>query len=124
MAHATDIDPSQIGGNTRFYEKEFPDLEECVVVNVKSIAEMGAYVQVRPRARIHGVHAGVFGLRWPTRELPRQLRRGNLIAYVMTLHVESMIATCECSVRVVMTDYPLHVDGRHVSRLSRGRCTR
>lgn len=46
MAHSTDISASQIGGHCRFYEKEFPDLEECVVVNVKSIAEMGAYVQV------------------------------------------------------------------------------
>ncbi len=37
----------QSGGASRFYEKEFPDVEECVMVNVKSIAEMGAYVQVR-----------------------------------------------------------------------------
>ncbi len=34
-------------GNSRFYEKEFPDVEECVMVTVKRIAEMGAYVQVR-----------------------------------------------------------------------------
>jgi hypothetical protein len=46
-AAMTEIDPAQIGGTSRFYEKEFPDLEECVMVNVKSIAEMGAYVQVR-----------------------------------------------------------------------------
>ena len=36
--HSTAIPPDQIGGNTRFYEKEFPDLEECVIVNVKAIA--------------------------------------------------------------------------------------
>jgi hypothetical protein len=30
----------------RFYEREFPEIEECVVVSVKRIAEMGAYVQV------------------------------------------------------------------------------
>jgi hypothetical protein len=35
-----------VGANTRFYEKEFPDVEECVVVNVRSIAEMGAYVHL------------------------------------------------------------------------------
>lgn len=34
----TAIPPDQIGGNTRFYEKEFPDLDECVMVNVRSIA--------------------------------------------------------------------------------------
>ena len=43
---STAIDPTQLGGTTRFYEKEFPDLEECVMVNVKHIAEMGAYVQL------------------------------------------------------------------------------
>ena len=45
--HSTAINPDQIGGNTRFYEKEFPDLEECVVVNVKAIA--GAFVGRRLR---------------------------------------------------------------------------
>jgi hypothetical protein len=50
----TEIDPAQIGGTSRFYEKEFPDLEECVMVNVKSIAEMGAYVQVRRKERERG----------------------------------------------------------------------
>lgn len=39
VAHQTTaIPPEQIGGNTRFYEKEFPGLDECVVVNVRSIA--------------------------------------------------------------------------------------
>ena len=33
--------------NVRYYEKEFPDVEEAVMVNVKRIAEMGAYVTVR-----------------------------------------------------------------------------
>ena len=28
----------------RFYKQKFPELEDVVVVNVKSIAEMGAYV--------------------------------------------------------------------------------
>lgn len=28
----------------RFYKQRFPELEDVVVVNVKSIAEMGAYV--------------------------------------------------------------------------------
>ena len=42
----------EIGGMCRFYDKEFPDVEESVIVNVKRIAEMGAYVQVRRRARV------------------------------------------------------------------------
>jgi uncharacterized heparinase superfamily protein len=35
---STAIPPGQIGGNTRFYAKDFPEVEECVMVNVKSIA--------------------------------------------------------------------------------------
>ena len=37
-SRSTQIPPEQIGGHTRFYEKEFPDLEECTVVKVKKIA--------------------------------------------------------------------------------------
>lgn len=53
---STAIDPRQIGGNCRFYEKEFPELEECVMVQVQQIAEMGAYVKVCAQA-VNGVHA-------------------------------------------------------------------
>lgn len=54
-ATATAIDPAQIGGMTRFYEQEFPDLEDVVVVNVRSIAEMGAYVQLLEYNNIEGM---------------------------------------------------------------------
>ena len=37
-SQSTAIPPDQIGGLTRFYEKEFPDLEECVIVKVRSVA--------------------------------------------------------------------------------------
>lgn len=30
----------------RFYENQFPDVEETVVANVKMIADMGAYVRL------------------------------------------------------------------------------
>jgi hypothetical protein len=43
----------EIGGMCRFYDKEFPDVEESVIVNVKRIAEMGAYVQVRGAPAAH-----------------------------------------------------------------------
>ena len=29
MPISTEIDPTQISGQCRFYEKEYPDLEEC-----------------------------------------------------------------------------------------------
>jgi hypothetical protein len=78
MAHATDIEPTQIGGNCRFYEKEFPDLEECVVVNVKSIAEMGAYVQVRRMwavVDVVGDGGGRSGTHTARRDVTRRPRR-------------------------------------------------
>lgn len=39
----------------RFYEKEYPDLEEVVMVNVKDIAEMGAYVTLLEYNNIEGM---------------------------------------------------------------------
>ena len=47
--HSAAMASDEIGGMCRFYDKEFPDVEESVIVNVKRIAEMGAYVQVRGR---------------------------------------------------------------------------
>ena len=47
MARVAEINPAMIGVSCRFYEREYPEVEECVMVNVKRIAEMGAYVQVR-----------------------------------------------------------------------------
>jgi translation initiation factor 2 subunit 1 len=49
------MDPTQIGGQTRYYEKEFPDVEDLVVVNVQRIAEMGAYVKLLEYANIEGM---------------------------------------------------------------------
>ena len=43
-ASSTAVDPTQIGGLCRFYPQEWPLIEELVVVNVREIAEMGAYV--------------------------------------------------------------------------------
>jgi translation initiation factor 2 subunit 1 len=55
MPISTEIDPTQISGQCRFYEKEYPDLEECVIVNVKMITEMGAYVQLLEYNNIEGM---------------------------------------------------------------------
>jgi len=42
-------------GNCRMYEKKYPDADELVVVNVKSIAEMGAYVSLLEYNNIEGM---------------------------------------------------------------------
>jgi hypothetical protein len=50
IAHQTTvIPPDQIGGNTRFYEHEFPSMDECVVVNVRAIAGETACCSTAPR---------------------------------------------------------------------------
>ncbi|MCJ1278800.1 hypothetical protein MMC21_006618 [Puttea exsequens] len=41
--------------NCRFYENKYPDLEEFVMVNVKQIAEMGAYVKLLEYDNIDGM---------------------------------------------------------------------
>jgi hypothetical protein len=39
----------------RMYEEEFPELETCIMVQVKSIAEMGAYVSLLEYNGIEGM---------------------------------------------------------------------
>jgi translation initiation factor 2 subunit 1 len=39
----------------RFYKQKFPELEDVVMVNVKSIAEMGAYVMLLEYNNIEGM---------------------------------------------------------------------
>lgn len=42
-------------GNCRMFEKKYPDVDDLVVVNVKSIAEMGAYVSLLEYNNIEGM---------------------------------------------------------------------
>lgn len=39
----------------RFYENQFPNIDECVVVTVNSIAEMGAYVTLVEYDNLEGM---------------------------------------------------------------------
>lgn len=39
----------------RMYEKKYPDVDDLVMVNVKSIAEMGAYVSLLEYNNIEGM---------------------------------------------------------------------
>mmetsp|Transcript_67046 Transcript_67046/g.111463 ORF Transcript_67046/g.111463 Transcript_67046/m.111463 type:complete len:348 (-) Transcript_67046:103-1146(-) len=52
------LDEVQRGGptkNFRMYENEFPEIDELVMVQVKSIAEMGAYVSLMEYNNIEGM---------------------------------------------------------------------
>lgn len=63
----TTIDPSENGGfaiyggedhknlNCRFYENPFPEIESVVMVNVRNIADMGAYVSLMEYNNIEGM---------------------------------------------------------------------
>ena len=51
-------EPAASGGNEfecRMYEQEYPEVEDCVVVLVKSIQEMGAYVSLLEYNNIEGM---------------------------------------------------------------------
>ena len=41
--------------NCRMYENEFPEIDDCVMVQVRSIAEMGAYVALLEYNNIEGM---------------------------------------------------------------------
>ncbi|KAK6430743.1 eukaryotic translation initiation factor 2 subunit alpha, partial [Oleoguttula sp. CCFEE 5521] len=41
--------------NCRFYEEKYPEIDSFVMVNVKQIAEMGAYVKLLEYDNIHGM---------------------------------------------------------------------
>ncbi|KAI5285432.1 hypothetical protein KEM52_002442 [Ascosphaera acerosa] len=41
--------------NCRFYEEKFPEIDSCVMVNVKQIADMGAYVKLLEYDDIDGM---------------------------------------------------------------------
>jgi translation initiation factor 2 subunit 1 len=43
------------GMTCRFYEQMYPEVDECVVVEVKSVAEMGAYVTLLEYGNIEGM---------------------------------------------------------------------
>ncbi|GBG24505.1 Eukaryotic translation initiation factor 2 subunit 1 [Hondaea fermentalgiana] len=52
---AQEREEREIRLSCRFYEEQFPALEECVMVQVKSIAEMGAYVSLLEYNNIEGM---------------------------------------------------------------------
>jgi len=55
MADDNSNDPFQ--QSSRFYEKEFPDVEECVMVKIKKVEEMGAYVTVSNYTKFIDIHS-------------------------------------------------------------------
>ena len=52
---AEDNFASSAPGSTRWYEKEFPEVDELVMVQVKEIASMGAYVRLLEYGNIEGM---------------------------------------------------------------------
>ena len=45
--------------NCRFYEEKYPEVESFVMVNVKQIAEMGAYVKLLEYGEFSGEDNGL-----------------------------------------------------------------
>jgi len=55
MATPAAVDETLTNMTCRFYEQNFPEVDECVVVEIKSIAEMGAYVTLLEYGNIEGM---------------------------------------------------------------------
>ena len=49
------VSPAMPGLSCRFYQHRFPEVEDVVMVNVRSIAEMGAYVSLLEYNNIEGM---------------------------------------------------------------------
>ena len=47
--------PSKMVLTCRFYEQRFPEIDDVVMVNVRSIADMGAYVHLLEYNNIEGM---------------------------------------------------------------------
>mmetsp|Transcript_15060 Transcript_15060/g.48028 ORF Transcript_15060/g.48028 Transcript_15060/m.48028 type:complete len:325 (-) Transcript_15060:24-998(-) len=73
--------------SSRFYEKEYPEVDEVVVVNVKHIAEMGAYVSLLEYNNIEGMILLSELSRRRIRSIPKLIRVGRN-EVVMVLRVD------------------------------------
>ena len=50
-----EVPPSRMVLTCRFYEQRFPEIDDVVMVNVRSIADMGAYVHLLEYNNIEGM---------------------------------------------------------------------
>lgn len=77
----------------RFYENQYPEVEEVVIVNVKNIAEMGAYVSLLEYEGIEGMILLSELSRRRIRSIPKLIRVGKNEA-VMVLRVDKEKGPC------------------------------
>lgn len=77
----------------RYYEQEYPDAEQLVVVNVKNIAEMGAYVTLLEYDNIEGMILLSELSRRRIRSIPKLIRVGRN-EVVMVLRVDKEKGGC------------------------------
>lgn len=91
----------------RFYKNKFPEIEEVVVVNVRSIAEMGAYVHLLEYNNIEGnvrsIHAGDLIVR--RRVIATQIRSEIIINRVP--FVPTICGRHDFAFGALATTYPL-----------------
>lgn len=71
----------------RFYEKEYPDVDDVVIVKVKNIAEMGAYVSLLEYNNIEGMILMSELSRRRIRSINKIIRVGKIEA-VMVIRVD------------------------------------
>lgn len=87
----------------RFYENQYPEVEEVVIVNVKNIAEMGAYVSLLEYEGIEGMILLSELSRRRIRSIPKLIRVGKNEA-VMVLRVDKEKGYIDLSKRRVSAE--------------------
>lgn len=77
------------GLHCRFYEKQYPDIDEAVLVKVRSVAEMGAYVSLLEYNNIEGMILLSELSRRRIRSIPKLIRVGrNEVVVVLRVDKE------------------------------------
>merc|ERR1711964_493887 len=84
--------------NCRFYEEKFPEIDSFVMVNVKQIAEMGAYVKLLEYDNIDGMILLSELSRRRIRSIQKLIRVGrNEVVVVLRVDKEGLYRSFEAS---------------------------
>lgn len=95
----------------RYYEREYPDVDECVLVQVRSISEMGAYVTLTEYNNIEGMILLSELTRRRFRSINKLIRVGKT-EIAMVIRVDSTKGFIDLSKRRVTADDAIKCEER------------
>ena len=80
---------------SRFYENEYPEMDECVVVEVNSIEDMGAYVSLLEYEGVEGMILLSELSRRRMRSINKHIRVGKIEVRIFFFAIPSLsLSTC------------------------------